>query len=132
MTRSRVPIRARRERPALQPATPISQSPQDDGLSRHGIQHPGQVFSNLEAPALYEEALRRREGELAHGGALVVRTGEHTGRSPNDKFIVEDPSSAERIWWGNVNRPFDAHKIEALHSRGPAPPPGHAPRLAHR
>src|SRR3989338_8953494 len=117
MTRSRVPIRARRERHALQPATPISQSPQDDGLSRHGIQHPGQVFSNLEAPALYEEALRRREGELAHGGALVVRTGEHTGRAPNDKFIVEEPSSAERIWWGKVNRPFDAHKFEALHSR---------------
>ena len=61
--------------------------------------------------------MRRREGQLAEGGALVVRTGQHTGRSPNDKFIVREPSSAERIWWGTVNQPFDAHRFEALHAR---------------
>ena len=78
-----------------------------DELMRHGVRQPGEVFWNLGVPALYEEALRRREGQLAPGGALVVRTGQHTGRSPNDKFIVQEPSSVEHIWWGKVNRPFD-------------------------
>src|SRR3989338_7487727 len=101
-----------RKTPAMRAATPSAAE-----ASVHGIRHPGQVFWNLQTSALYEEALRRREGQLAQGGAFVVRTGQHTGRSPNDKFIVEESSSAERIWWGNVNRPFDAHKFEALHSR---------------
>ena len=60
------------------------------------------VFSNLEAPALYEEVLRRHEGMLAEDGAFVGRTGRHTGRSPNDKFIVKEPASAKHIWWGEV------------------------------
>ncbi|MBI4003798.1 MAG: phosphoenolpyruvate carboxykinase [Candidatus Omnitrophica bacterium] len=105
--------RATRRPAAISTKTSAAQ----EGLARHGIRHPGQVWWNLRAPALYEEALRRREGQLAQGGALVVRTGQHTGRSPNDKFIVKEPSSAERIWWGKVNRPFEARKFDALHQR---------------
>ncbi|MBI3321964.1 MAG: phosphoenolpyruvate carboxykinase (ATP), partial [Candidatus Omnitrophica bacterium] len=86
-------------------------------MARHGIRNPGRVFWNPEVPLLYEEAIRRREGQVAEGGALVVRTGPHTGRSPNDKFIVQEPSSAERIWWGKVNRPFDTRRFEQLHAR---------------
>jgi phosphoenolpyruvate carboxykinase (ATP) len=89
----------------------------DGGLARHGIIRPGQVFWNLQTPALYEQAIARREGQLAQGGPFVVRTGQHTGRSPNDKFIVKEPSSAEHIWWGKVNRPFDARRFTALHQR---------------
>jgi phosphoenolpyruvate carboxykinase (ATP) len=75
------------------------------------------LFWNLSTPALYQEALQRREAQLACGGALVVRTGTHTGRSPNDKFIVEEPSSAGDVWWGAVNRPFDARRFDQLHER---------------
>ena len=87
------------------------------GLDRHGILHTGMEFWNLPPAGLYEEAARRREGTIALGGPIVVRTGEYTGRSPNDKFIVKEPESEQRIWWGKVNRPFDPQKFEALHAR---------------
>jgi ATP-dependent phosphoenolpyruvate carboxykinase len=64
------------------------------GLRTHGITNTSQVYWNLSTPALYEQAICRREGVLAHLGPLVVRTGQHTGRSPNDKFAVREPSSA--------------------------------------
>ena len=63
------------------------------GLENQGIKNTGFVYWNLSTPLLYEEAIRRREGRMAHLGPLVVRTGEHTGRSPNDKFVVREPSS---------------------------------------
>ena len=85
------------------------------GLARHGI-HPGRVFWSLSVPALHEEVLRRGEGQLAQGGALVVRTGQHTGRSPNDKFIVREPSSATHIWW-SANQPFELRRFDRLHER---------------
>ena len=70
------------------------------GLEKHGIKNTGFVYWNLSTPVLYEEAIRRREGQMAHLGPLVVRTGEHTGRSPNDKFVVREPSSEDKVWWG--------------------------------
>ncbi|MER2250518.1 phosphoenolpyruvate carboxykinase [Methylorubrum podarium] len=59
------------------------------------------VHWNLEAPRLYEEALRRSEAELARGGALVATTGSHTGRSPKDKYVVRDAGTENEIWWDN-------------------------------
>jgi phosphoenolpyruvate carboxykinase (ATP) len=87
------------------------------GLENHGIQNVNTVYWNLSTSSLYEEAIRRREGRLAHLGPLVVRTGEHTGRSPNDKFIVRDSSSADKIGWGKVNRAMEAGKFETLRQR---------------
>lgn len=87
------------------------------GLEAHGITNVNDVYWNLPTSALYEEAIRRREGIIAHLGPLVVRTGHHTGRSPNDKFTVHEPSSADHIWWGKVNRPFDADRFDDLHRR---------------
>ncbi|HEU5097600.1 MAG TPA: phosphoenolpyruvate carboxykinase [Roseiflexaceae bacterium] len=87
------------------------------GLEQHGIQNVNAVFWNLSTPMLYEEAIRRREGRLAHLGPLVVRTGQHTGRSPNDKFIVREPSSAEMVWWGKVNQPMQPDNFETLRRR---------------
>ncbi|RMF86768.1 MAG: phosphoenolpyruvate carboxykinase (ATP), partial [Nitrospinota bacterium] len=87
------------------------------GLEKHGIKNVNTAYWNLTTSALYEEAVRRREGLIAHLGPLVVRTGHHTGRAPNDKFIVKEPSSEEKIWWGPVNRPFDPAKFEALYHR---------------
>jgi phosphoenolpyruvate carboxykinase (ATP) len=87
------------------------------GLDAHGITNVNDIYWNLHTPALYEEAIRRREGSVAHLGPLVVRTGHHTGRSPNDKFIVQEPSSADHVWWGKVNRPFPVDRFEELHRR---------------
>jgi phosphoenolpyruvate carboxykinase (ATP) len=72
---------------------------------------------NLPSPALYEEALKRNEGIIAHLGPLVVRTGQFTGRSPNDKFIVDEPTSRGCVWWGEVNRPITEERFDELHRR---------------
>jgi phosphoenolpyruvate carboxykinase (ATP) len=87
------------------------------GLEQHGIRNVNTAYWNLTTSALYEEAVRRREGIIAHRGPLVVRTGHHTGRSPNDKFIVKEPSSADKIWWGSINRSFAPEKFDALYHR---------------
>ena len=90
--------------------------------SRHGLEHHGlrprrQVFWNLTAPKLYEHALQRQEGVLSSHGTLSVSTGEYTGRSPKDKFIVDEPSCHEHIWWGEVNQPFDSERFDDLHRK---------------
>jgi phosphoenolpyruvate carboxykinase (ATP) len=85
------------------------------GLEAVGIARSGRVHWNLSAAALYEEAIRRGEAELAAEGPLVARTGQHTGRSPNDKFVVREPSSEAHVAWGAVNKPIDADKFDALH-----------------
>jgi phosphoenolpyruvate carboxykinase (ATP) len=80
-----------------------------------GILRSGPVHWNLSIPALYEAAVRRAEGLLAVDGPLVCNTGQHTGRSPNDKFFVREPESEKHIHWGDVNRALDAAKFDALH-----------------
>jgi phosphoenolpyruvate carboxykinase (ATP) len=87
------------------------------GLEVHGITNVARVYWNLGVPALYEEAVRRREALISADGPLVCRTGQHTGRSPNDKFIVREPSSADKVWWSKVNRPIDAQHFDTLHHR---------------
>jgi phosphoenolpyruvate carboxykinase (ATP) len=75
------------------------------------------VHRNLSAGALVEQAIRRGEGRLASNGAIVAYTGQHTGRSPNDKFIVRDAQSEDKVAWGPVNQPFDPEKFDALFGR---------------
>lgn len=86
-------------------------------LEGAGLQNVGSAYWNLSTPALYEQVTRRREAILGHLGPIVVRTGEHTGRSPNDKFIVDEPEHQAEIWWGNVNRPFPDDAFARLHRR---------------
>jgi phosphoenolpyruvate carboxykinase (ATP) len=86
-------------------------------LQQHGITHPKSVQRNLTTPALYEEIIRRGEGHLSHQGPIVVSNSQYTGRSPNDRFIVQSGKSADDIWWGDVNRPFPADKFDALYNR---------------
>jgi phosphoenolpyruvate carboxykinase (ATP) len=75
------------------------------------------VRANLPVAELYEDAIRRGEGLVAADGPLVVRTGKHTGRSPEDKFIVAEPSSEAKVWWGPVNRPISEAQYERLRAR---------------
>jgi phosphoenolpyruvate carboxykinase (ATP) len=73
--------------------------------------------ANLPPAALYEHAIRKDEGILAANGPLVVRTGSHTGRSPKDKFIVDEPDAHEGVWWGGFNVPISQDKYDALKKR---------------
>jgi phosphoenolpyruvate carboxykinase (ATP) len=77
----------------------------------------GTIRANLSTAELYEDAIRAGEGIVAADGPLVVRTGKHTGRSPKDKFIVKEPSSAGKIWWGEVNRPIALEHYDRLRAR---------------
>jgi phosphoenolpyruvate carboxykinase (ATP) len=84
-------------------------------LDREGIRT-DRVKWNLSAAALYEEAIRKQEGVIAAEGPLVCRTGSHTGRSPNDKFIVREPSSEQHVGWGKVNKPMEQAQWDVLHA----------------
>ena len=83
-------------------------------LAAHGISAAGPVHWNLTPAVLYEHAIRRQEGVVAANGPLVCRTGQHTGRSPNDKFVVKEPSSDGHVHWGKVNKPLSPEHFAAL------------------
>jgi len=87
------------------------------GLEYHGIRNVASVNWNPSTPALYEKIVSRNEGLIAHLGPIVVRTGAYTGRSPRDKFIVYEPTSADYISWGDQNQPIAPEKFEVLHAR---------------
>ncbi|SMX30842.1 phosphoenolpyruvate carboxykinase [Actibacterium lipolyticum] len=84
-------------------------------LEDQGITGLGQVYYNLMEPALVEAALKRDEGTLGNGGTFLVSTGEHTGRSPKDKFVVRTPSVEDSIWWEN-NAPMTPEAFDQLHA----------------
>ncbi|HMN99695.1 MAG TPA: phosphoenolpyruvate carboxykinase (ATP) [Miltoncostaeaceae bacterium] len=87
------------------------------GLETHGITPSGTVWWNLTAPALYEHAIAAGDAEIAEGGPLVVSTGAHTGRSPKDKFVVREPGSEDRVWWGDINQPISPENHASLGER---------------
>ena len=98
-------------------AQPVPSVHSQYGLENHGFSNLDRVYWNLTTAPLYEWAVRRHECTLADLGPMVVHTGTHTGRSPNDKFVVREPSSDQHMWWGTVNRPLEPAKFDSLHQR---------------
>ncbi len=86
-------------------------------LGRHGLNPEGRVYWQPTTALLYTHALAHGEALLAEGGALVVDTGRFTGRSPRDKFVVREPGSEERIWWGKVNQPLAEEHFDGLREK---------------
>ncbi len=84
------------------------------GRIRSGVEA---THRNLSTAALYEHAIRGGEGIVSAHGSLVVRTGRHTGRSPKDKFVVREPSSAGKVWWGEINQPLSEAQYDRLRAR---------------
>ena len=85
-------------------------------LSEHGIRASAEVYWSPSTPMLYEHAIGRGEARLGEGGPMVVDTGKHTGRSPQDKFVVREPGSEKRVWWGG-NRELSQGSFEHLRER---------------
>src|SRR5215210_6769948 len=84
------------------------------GLAKQGLHPTGEIHWNLIAPELMQAAARRNEGEFAEMGPFVARTSPHTGRSPNDKFVVKESSSESDVDWGKVNQPYTPEKYQTL------------------
>ncbi|MCO6418436.1 phosphoenolpyruvate carboxykinase [Siccirubricoccus sp. KC 17139] len=88
-------------------------SPQP-ALAGTGVAASGAVHANLTAAGLVEHALRRGEGRLSADGAFIAVTGVHTGRSVQDKFVVDDPEVHDQVWWGKINQPMAPEKFRGL------------------
>lgn len=89
----------------------------DYGLENHGLSNLRMAYWNLPTEALYEEIAFRREARITHMGPIVANTGKHTARSANDKFVVKEASTEDKIWWGQYNRPFSPEKFNDLFNR---------------
>lgn len=75
------------------------------------------AYWNLPVPELVERTIAMGEGVLADSGALVIKTGEFTGRSPKDRFVVKDDVTATTVDWNDINMPFDSDKFDALYNK---------------
>lgn len=92
--------------------------PSNFGLENHGLYNLGNVYWNLSPAALVEQTVRRGEAGLTVDGAVVGYTGQHTGRSPKDKYIVRHPGpKSDSIWWGPVNQSITPQQYQIIHSR---------------
>jgi phosphoenolpyruvate carboxykinase (ATP) len=87
------------------------------GIETLGIKNPGWVYRNLPVAQLVQHSLARGEGKLASNGALVVETGKYTGRSPQDRYIVDEPGTRDEIDWGKLNIPLSEEKFDRLYRR---------------
>jgi phosphoenolpyruvate carboxykinase (ATP) len=96
-----------------------------NALSGTGVLASRPVHANLTACALVAHTLRLGEGRLSEDGALIVCTGVHTGRSVQDKFVVDEPATTADVWWGRINQKLSADKFEVLKGRVQAYLQGH-------
>ena len=89
----------------------------DTDLVQLGLSKVKMAYWNIEPDKLVEETIARKEGVLTDVGALAVDTGEFTGRSPKDKFVVDDKNTKDSVWWGDVNNRYEENKFDGLHHR---------------
>jgi len=87
------------------------------GLQNHGLTNLHRIYWNLPTASLYEEIVFRGEARISHLGPVVVSTGKHTARAAADKFIVQEHSTENHVWWGEYNRPFSGDKFSPLLTR---------------
>ena len=102
---------------AVRPMGSAIGNPSKFSLEQHGLTNLNIVHWTLPSPGLVERIIQRREGMLAHLGPVVVRTGHHTGRSPNDKFVVKSGEHDDKIWWGKINQPLARDRFDRLLAR---------------
>lgn len=102
------------ETPALKQAKDLAS---EYGLKNHGLLHLDRVYWNLPTPALYEEIVFRNEGRIASEGPVLVNTGKHTARAANDKYVVREATTEDKIWWGEYNRPYSPENFQTLFNR---------------
>lgn len=95
----------------------IKDSNMEKHLRQLGLGSVGNVYANLGAAALCEMAIRRNEVQMSEDGAIIASTGTHTGRSPNDKYVVKDPSTAKKVNFGKINQPYEPALFDALKGR---------------
>ena len=87
------------------------------GLEEYGIETSGSIFRNIPPGSLVEKALLKGEGRLSRAGCLCIETGERTGRSPNDKYIVDTPAVHDLIAWGKVNKPISREICDIVYQK---------------
>ena len=87
------------------------------GLEHIGLTRLGSIYWNRSTPALYENAIRQGEAQIAHLGPLVVRMGQHTGRAARDKYVVDEPENSANIWWGKINVRYSQEQFDGLQRR---------------
>src|SRR5438874_4754803 len=91
--------------------------PQNASIDQIGITNAESVHWNLPPTRLVEETIERKQGYLVDTGALAVDTGEFTGRSPKDKFVVYDETTKDTVWWGDVNNRIEKDTFDKLHKK---------------
>ena len=93
-----------------------NQSTKMISIDQYGIKN-AKVNYQLSAKQLHDISIQKGQATLANTGALAVNTGEFTGRSPLDRFIVKDAVTQDKVWWGDINIPFDANKFDTLYDK---------------
>ena len=91
--------------------------PEKNDLGEMGLGNVENVFWNLNPAELTEETVVQGLGALTNTGALAIETGQFTGRSPKDRFIVEDDITRDAVWWGDINKKFSPEKFDKLYDR---------------
>ncbi|MAP80201.1 MAG: phosphoenolpyruvate carboxykinase (ATP) [Aequorivita sp.] len=93
-----------------------NQATKSISVEKYGIKN-AKVKYQLSSEELHNETLRKGQGKESATGALAIKTGEFTGRSPKDRFIVKDDVTRDKVWWGNINIPFETDKFDSLYNK---------------